>query len=88
MPLYLVSFTEDGGSRRQCQIQAATVADHIDVAVKKLWGKTAYWTWVPGSDTEGCVYDCYGKVPSPHDFPRTRRTTVQVLPAQRRPRVS
>ena len=88
MPLYVVSFTEHGGARCQCRIRAATGADHIPLAVQKLWGDRCYWTWVPGSDTEGRVYERYGPEPGPHDFPRTGRYTVQILPAHRRPRVS
>ncbi len=87
MPLYVVSFAEHGGYRCQCRIRAAVVADHIDLAVKKLWGDAAYWAWVPGSDTEGRVYERFGTELGSHDFPRTGRTTVQVTPAQRRPRV-
>ena len=38
MPLYVVSCAEHGGSRCQCRIRAAAVADHSDLAVKKMWG--------------------------------------------------
>jgi hypothetical protein len=88
MPLYVVTFTEYSGSRRQCRLMAAAQADPIALAVQKIWGAHCYWTWVPGSDTEGRVYECVGAEPSPDDFPRTGRTTVQLIPAQRRPRVS
>jgi hypothetical protein len=84
MPLYRVAFQEHGGYRCQCRIRAAAGADHIDLAVKKIWGDVAYWTWVPGSDTEGRVYERRGAEPGPHDFPRTNRATVEVAPATRR----
>ena len=87
MPLYRVTFTEHGGYRCQCRIRAAAGADHITLAVQKIWGETCYWAWVPGSDTEGRVYERYGAAPGPDDFPRTGRCTVQILPAHRRPRV-
>ena len=87
MPLYVVSFTEHGGSRCQCRIRAATVADHIALAVQKIWGEACYWNWVPGSDTEGRVYERRGYEPGPHDFPRTSQASVQVAPAQRRVRL-
>jgi hypothetical protein len=88
MPLYLVTFTEHGGYRCQCRIRAFAHTDHITLAVQKIWGATCYWTWVPGSDTEGRVYERYGAEPGPDDVPRTGRCTVQILPAHRRPRVS
>jgi hypothetical protein len=88
MPLYVVVFTEQGGDRCQCRIWAATVADHIAVAVKKIWGAHASWTWMPGSDTEGRVYERVGDREAPDDLPRTGLTTVQITPAQRCPRVS
>jgi hypothetical protein len=36
MPLYIVAFTEQGGSRRQCRIRAAAGADHITLAVQYM----------------------------------------------------
>ena len=87
MPLYLVIFTEHGGYRCQCRIRAAAGADHIPLAVQKIWGETCYWTWVPGSDTEGRVYERYGADPGPHDIPRPGRVTVHLAPARRRPPV-
>ena len=88
MPLDVVVFTEQGRYRGQCRSRAATVANHIAVAVKKIWGDHAYWTWMPGSDTEGRVYERVGALEAPDDLPRTGPTTVQITPAQRRPRVS
>lgn len=87
MPLYVVTFTEHSGYRCQCRIRAAAVADHIDLAVHKIWGEACYWSWVPGSDTEGRVYQRRGAEPGAHDFPRTTQATVQIMPAHRRPRV-
>jgi len=55
--LYRVSFEEQGGYRVECQIHAAMDADPIALAVQKIWGAVCYWSWVPGSDTEGCVYE-------------------------------
>jgi hypothetical protein len=86
MPLYLIAFTEHSGYRCQCRIRAAAGADHITLAVQKIWGAQCYWTWVPGSDTEGRVYERFGADPGPHDFPRTGRCTVELMPAHRRPR--
>jgi hypothetical protein len=88
MPLYVVSFAEHGGYRCQCRIRAAAVADHIALAVQKIWGEACYWSWGPGSDTEGRVYERRGAAPGSHDFPRTTWATVQITPAHRRPRVS
>src|SRR5437879_4437725 len=88
MPLYVVVFTEQGSYRCQCRIRAATVANPIAVAVKKIWGDHAYCTWMPGSDTEGRVYERVGDLETPDDLSRTGPTTVQITPAQRRPRVS
>jgi len=88
MPLYVVSFTEHGGYHCQCRIRAATGADHIAVAVQKIWGAACYWVWGPGSDTEGRVYERLGAEPTAEDIPRTSAATVQIAPAQRRPRVS
>ena len=55
MPVYRVAFEEQGGSRVACQIHAALDANHLALAVQKIWGAACYWSWVPGSDTEGCV---------------------------------
>jgi len=88
MSLYLVTFTEHGGYRCQCRIRVAAGADHMTLAVQKIWGETCYWTWGPGSDSEGRVYERFGSEPGPHDFPRTGRCTVQILPVHRRPRGS
>jgi hypothetical protein len=88
MALYVVTFTEQGGYRCQCRIRAAAGADHIALAVKKIWGATCYWSWVPGSDTDGRVYERQGEEPAVDDIPRTSVATVQLTPAQRRPRVS
>jgi hypothetical protein len=85
MPLYLVAFTEDSGSRYQCHMQAAAVADHIDWAVKKSWGEAAFWAWTPGSDIEGRVYERFSAEHDP--LPRTGLTIVQITTGQRRPRV-
>jgi hypothetical protein len=86
MPLYLVIFTEQGGSRVQTRIWAPVAADHITLAVQHIWGETCYWAWVPGSDTEGHVYERLGAAPRPDDLPRTRVATVQLMPVRRRPR--
>lgn len=88
MPLYVVSFAEARGYHCQCRIRAEAHADHLTLAVQKIWGEACYWTWVPGSDTEGRVYERFGTEPGPHDFPRTNRATVQLTPVHRLPRVA
>ena len=88
MPLYRVVFADQGGARVQTHLRAPVAADHLTLAVQQLWGPQCYWAWVPGSDTEGRVYECYGAEPGPDDCPRTGRCTVQINPAHQRPRVS
>ena len=87
MPLYRITFTEPGGSCCQCHIRAGAVADYITLAVQKIWGAQCHWAWVPGSDTEGRVYERVGAEPGPDDVARTGRCAVQLTPAHRRPRV-
>jgi len=87
MPLYRVVFEEQGGYHVECQIQAAVDAHHITLAVQKIWGASCYWSWVPGSDTEGRVYERSSDPEAPEDRARTGPTTVEIAPAQRRPRV-
>jgi len=87
MPLYVVSFTEAGGYRCQCRLRAPTVADHITLAVQKIWGAACYWTWLPGSETEGRVYERLGAREEPTDRPRTAPCVVHITPAHRRPQV-
>ncbi len=87
MPLYRVVFEEQGGSRVVCRIRAALDANHMTLAVQKIWGAACYWSWVPGSDTEGRVYERLGDPDAPEDRARTGPTTVEIAPAQRRPRV-
>jgi hypothetical protein len=87
MALYLISFAEHGGYRYQCRIRAATGADHITLAVQKIWGAQCYWTWEAGSDTDGRVYQRVGPEPDLDDIPRTGWTTVRLTPARRRPPV-
>jgi len=86
MSLYHVSFVDQGGFRVQTHIQAPIAADHITLAVQKIWGPQCYWAWVPGSDTEGRIYERSGADPGPHDVSRTGRVMVQLTPAHRRPR--
>jgi hypothetical protein len=86
MPLYRVVFADQGGARIQTHLRAPVAADHITLAVQKLWGPQCYWAWVPGSDTEGRVYERRGAAPGPDDRPRTSVATVQLTPARRRPR--
>jgi hypothetical protein len=86
MPLYRVTFAEPGGARVECYLPAAVGVDHITLAVHHLWGPQCYWVWVPGSDTEGRVYERVGAAPGPQDVPRTGPVTVEVTPARRRPR--
>ncbi len=86
MALYIVAFTEQGGSRYQCRLRAAAGADHITLAVQTIWGAHCYGSWVPGSDTDGRVYERLGEAPTAEDIPRTSVATVQLMPAQRRPR--
>ena len=88
MSLYIVAFTEHGGSRRQCRIRAAAGTDQITLAVQHIWGASCYWFWLPGSDSDGRVYERLGEAPDAEDIPRTSTCTVQITPAQRRPRVS
>ena len=88
MALYVVTFTEQGGYQYRCRIRAAAGADHITLAVQKIWGAACYWAWVSASDTEGRVYERLGDEPAAGDIPRTGRTSVQIAPARRRPRVS
>ena len=84
MSLYVVAFTEHGGYKYRCRIRAAAGADHITVAVQKIWGAACYWPWVPASDTDGRVYERLGDKPTAGDIPRTGRTSVQITPARRR----
>jgi hypothetical protein len=86
MALYVVAFTEHGGSRCPCRIRAAAGVDHITLAVQKIWGARCYWSWMPGSDTDGRVYERVGDAPDAEDIPRTGRMTVSIVPAQRRAR--
>jgi hypothetical protein len=87
MPLYRVTFTEDGGYRCACRIRAARGADQIALAVKKIWGAACYWAWLPDSDSEGRMYERVGEEAGPQDVPRTGCVTVQVTPGRRRPRI-
>jgi hypothetical protein len=83
MPLYLVTFTEHGGYRCQCRIRAAVGADHLTLAVRKIWGDSAVWVWAPGAQTAGRVYVQVGE--DEDDLhPKTGLTTVEVQPAARR----
>jgi hypothetical protein len=86
MPLYRVTFIEQGGYHVQTRIRVPAAADHIAHAVQKIWGTRCYWVWVPGSDTEGRVYEQRGGAPDPDDVARTSVATVQLAPARRRPR--
>ena len=43
MPLYHVSFVDQGGFRVQTRIWAPVAADHITLAVQKIWGPQCYW---------------------------------------------
>ncbi len=86
MALYVVTFTEHGGYRCQCRIRAATGADHITLAVQKIWGASCSWSWAEGSDTDGRVYARLGDEPAAADIPRTGCMTVSLVPAQRRVR--
>ena len=88
MSLYVVAFTEHGGYHYRCRIRAAAGADPITLAVQKIWGTACYWSWAPASDTEGRVYERLSDEPTAGDIPRTGVTTVQIVPAHRRPRVS
>ncbi len=58
------------------------------LAVQHIWGAPCYWSWLPGSDSDGRVYERLGEAPDAEDIPRTGTCTVQIKPAQRRPRVS
>ena len=86
MALYVVAFTEHGGSRWQCRIRAPAGADPTTQAVQRIWGARCYWSWMPGSDTEGRVYERVGDAPEAAAIPRTGRMTVSIMPAQRRAR--
>jgi len=83
MPLYVGAFTEHGGYAYRCRIRAAADADHLTLAVQKVWGAACSWSWVPASDTDGRVYERRGTAEAADDVPRTGRTSVQVLPARR-----
>src|SRR5438132_7745896 len=73
MPLYRVVFEEQGGYRVACRMRAAMDANHLALAVQKIWGASCYWVWVPGSDTEGRVYERRGDPEAPEDRARTVR---------------
>ena len=88
MPLYIVAFTEQGGYRRQCRIRAAAGADQITLAVQHIWGAPCYGSWLPGSVSDGRVYERLGETPDTEDIPHTGTYTVQITSAQRGPRVS
>ena len=82
MPLYRVRFVEEQGYRCTCQIRAASCADHVALAVQKIWGAAAVWECAPGSQTLGRVVDRdYAR--DPEDVYRTALTTVDVQRATR-----
>ena len=85
MALYTVIFTEQGGYQVQCRIRAAAVADHVVLAVQKVWGSAAVWVWAPDSATEGRVYVSVGD-DEDDLIPRTAPTTVAVQAGTRRRR--
>ncbi len=87
MPIYRVVFQAQGGSHVACLIRAALEADHMALAVQKIWGAGCYWSWVPGSATAGCVYERLGDAEARETLPRTGPTTVEIARAWRRPRV-
>jgi hypothetical protein len=43
MPLFRVTFREVGGYRIAVRVRAATRADHVRLAVEKIWGEDACW---------------------------------------------
>jgi hypothetical protein len=88
MSLYIVAFSEHRGYQYRCRIRAATGADHITLAVQKIWGAACYWSWASESETDGRVYERLSDEPTAGDIPRTGCTSVQITPARRRPRVS
>jgi hypothetical protein len=89
MPLYVVSLAEDGGYSCQCRMRAAATADHIDLAVRKIWGAHAFWAPQSGAELVGRVYERIGDPAELDcDHPRTALTTVQIAPAHRRRYVS
>jgi hypothetical protein len=47
MPLYRVMFADQSGTRVQTHIRAPVAADHITLAVQKIWGPQCYWAWCP-----------------------------------------
>jgi hypothetical protein len=47
MPLYRVIFQEQGGYHCTCRIRAAAGAEHVTLAVQKIWGQAAFWEWAP-----------------------------------------
>jgi hypothetical protein len=86
MALYRIAFAEQHGYRIQTRIRANVSADHVALAVLKIWGESCYWAWLPGSTTEGRVYERLGVSPDVDDIPRTSvaTATVQRAPARRR----
>jgi hypothetical protein len=86
MPLYVVAFVEAGGYRCRCRIRAAAMADHLELAVKKIWGAAAFWVPQAGSPSVGRVYERVGDPEEPGgDHPRTALTTVEITPVRRTP---
>ncbi len=58
------------------------------LAVQHIGGAPCYGSWLSGSDSDGRVYERLGEAPDAEAIPRTGTCTVQITPAQRRPRVS
>ena len=79
MPLYRIVFQEHGGYHVACRIRAAAVADHLTLAVKKIWGDQAVWVPQPGPGEDGRVFVSVGNEEDDL-MPRTAVTTVQITP--------
>ena len=57
MALHRITFHEQGGYTVTCRVRALVDRPTLlDLAVQKIWGPGHYWAWVPGSATEGRVY--------------------------------
>jgi hypothetical protein len=88
MTLHRITFHEQGGYTVTCRVRALVDRPTLlDLAVQKIWGPGHYWAWVPGSATEGRVYQQLYDDRGPEDVPRTECATVAITQVRRRGRM-
>ena len=74
MALHRITFHEQGGYTVTCRVRALVDRPTLlDLAVQKIWGPGHYWAWVPGSATEGRVYQQLYDDRGPEDVPHRVR---------------